>query len=71
MAREIGYRATDVKNRVQELVDKPVAGRGRRSRPKWQPLRAQPRVRHANCRGGSGECAAHGGEDIDGGQDST
>lgn len=27
MAREIGYRATDVKNRVQELVDKPVAGK--------------------------------------------
>jgi serine/threonine-protein kinase HipA len=27
MAREIGYRPTDIKNRVQELVDKPVAGR--------------------------------------------
>lgn len=28
MACGIGYRATDVKNRVQELVDKLVAGRG-------------------------------------------
>ena len=27
MAREIGYLPTDVKNRVQELVDKLVAGR--------------------------------------------
>lgn len=27
MAREIGYRPTDVRNRVQELVDKLVAGR--------------------------------------------
>lgn len=27
MAREIGYRPTDVRNRVQELVDKLVASR--------------------------------------------
>lgn len=27
MAREIGYRPTDVRNRVQELVDKLVAGK--------------------------------------------
>jgi serine/threonine-protein kinase HipA len=27
IAREIGYRPTDVRNRVQELVDKLVAGR--------------------------------------------
>jgi serine/threonine-protein kinase HipA len=27
MAREIGYRPTDVKKRVQELVDKSVAGK--------------------------------------------
>ena len=27
MAREIGYRPTEVRNRVQELVDKLVAGR--------------------------------------------
>ncbi|WP_323033176.1 hypothetical protein [Paracoccus sp. (in: a-proteobacteria)] len=27
MAREIGYRPTDVKNRVQEHVDEPVTGK--------------------------------------------